>query len=310
MLTAASSTVQPAPVGVCERLPIVVEGISKQYKDGVWANRDLSLTARPGEILAILGPNGAGKTTLVRQITTELFPTAGEIRVFGHDVVADPDRVKSLMGIVPQEATLFEHLTVHQTLRIFGKLRGLSRRDAGRRADEVIGDLRLEEHRSKTIERLSGGLRRRVMVGIASLGRPHLLVLDEPTTGLDPQARRDLWTLLRRHREEGGTILLTTHYMEEAEALCDRVGIIHHGRLLALDTVANLRAAHGYEFKVSYTTNGDRSKTETMYGRDDQELVARIHAMGIRQFSVAKTNLEDVYLALTNGKESLDGDPG
>ena len=295
---------------VSEALPVVVTGVNKRYKDGVWANRDISLEARPGEVLALLGPNGAGKTTLVRQITTELFPTSGSIRVFGHDVVTEPEQVKSLMGIVPQEATLFEHLTVRQTLRIFGKLRGLSRGQATQRADEVIADLSLAEHRDKIVERLSGGLRRRVMVGIASLGRPPLIVLDEPTTGLDPQARRDLWALLRRHREEGGAILLTTHYMEEAEALSDRVGIMRDGRLLALDTVANLRAAHGYEFKVSYAPNGDRGVAQTLYGKDDRELVAQVQAKGIQQYNVARTNLEDIYLALTDGEESLDGDAG
>ncbi len=303
-------TRDPGGPPVSEGLPIIVEGVNKRYKDGVWANRDISLEARAGEVLAVLGPNGAGKTTLVRQITTELFPTSGSIRVFGHDVVTEPVQVKNLMGIVPQEATLFEHLTVRQTLRIFGKLRGLSRRQAAQRADEVIVDLSLTEHRDKIIERLSGGLRRRVMVGIASLGRPPLIVLDEPTTGLDPQARRDLWSLLRRHREEGGTILLTTHYMEEAEALSDRVGIMRDGRLLALDTVANLRAAYGYEFKVSYTLNGDRGASETLYCKDDRDLVAQVQAKGIHQFSVARTNLEDIYLALTDGEETLNGDPG
>lgn len=290
--------------------PLVVDSINKRYKGGVWANQNISLVAEQGEILGILGPNGAGKTTLVRQITTELFPTSGTIHVFGHDVVAEPNRVKSLMGIVPQEAKLYELLTVKQIFRIFGKLRGLSPRAASRRADELIADLRLEDHRDVMAMKLSGGLQRRVMVGIAALGRPSLIVMDEPTTGLDPQSRRDLWKLLRSYRERGATILLTTHYMEEAEALCDRVGIIHQGRLVALDTVPNLRAAHGYEFKVTFSTNstnGDDSETQTLYGKNDDELVERVRAMGIRQFSVSRTNLEDVYLALTDGKESLDG---
>ena len=260
-----------------------------------------------GEILGILGPNGAGKTTFVRQITTELLPTSGEIRVFGLDVVAEPARVKAKMGIVPQEGSLFAELTVHQTLRIFARLRGLSSGDAQRRADEVIVDLALGEHRNVTTMHLSGGLRRRVMVGICSLGRPRLMVLDEPTTGLDPQSRRDLWALLRRYREQGASVLLTTHYMEEAETLCDRVGIIQRGHLLVLDTVANLKAAHGYEFKVTYTLNGQDGEIRTLYGKDDAELVERVRAMGARQFAVARTNLEDVYLALTDGKEALDG---
>ena len=266
------------------------------------------MQAEPGELLGILGPNGAGKTTLVRQITTEIFPTSGEIRVFGHDVVTEPSATKALLGIMPQEATLFEYLTVQQHLRIFGKLRGLPPKDARRRAEELIEDLHLAEHRNVLIGKLSGGLRRRVLVGIAALAQPPLMVLDEPTTGLDPQSRRDLWSLLRRYREQGATVLLTTHYMEEAEALCDRVGIIDHGRLLALDTVDNLRSAHGYEFKVTYSPNGSAAEVETIYGADDQELVARVRGMGIHQFSVSRTTLEDIFLALTGEKEGLSGD--
>lgn len=289
-------------------LPLSVRELNKRYKGGSWANRDITLQAEPGEILGILGPNGAGKTTLVRQITTEIFPTSGEIRVFGHDVVTEPSATKALLGIMPQEATLFEYLTVQQHLRIFGKLRGLSPKDARRRAEELIEDLHLAEHRNVLIGKLSGGLRRRVLVGIAALAQPPLMVLDEPTTGLDPQSRRDLWSLLRRYKEQGATVLLTTHYMEEAEALCDRVGIIDHGRLLALDTVDNLRSAHGYEFKVTYSPNGSAAEVETIYGADDQELVARVRGMGIHQFSVSRTTLEDIFLALTGEKEGLSGD--
>ena len=129
------------------------------------------------------------------------------------------------MGILPQEAELYESLSVKQTLRIFGKLRGLNSKDANRRAEELISDLRFEEHRNVVGMKLLGGLKRRVMVGLAALANPRLIIMDEPTTGLDPQSRRDLWTLLREYRERGSTILLTSHYMQEAESLCDRVGI-------------------------------------------------------------------------------------
>lgn len=305
MNTTMEKTMKDAPGAA---LPLVVEKINKQYKGGVKANTDISLSIMPGEIMGILGPNGAGKTTLVRQITTELLPTSGSIRVFGIDVVAEPTRAKNVMGIVPQEAELYETLSVKQTLRIFGKLRGLDNKEANRRADELISDLRLEEHRSVTGLKLSGGLKRRVMVGLAALAHPQLIVMDEPTTGLDPQSRRDLWSLLRDYRERGTTILLTTHYMEEAESLCDRVGVIQNGRMLALDTVPNLKAAHGYEFKITYSTNGDENKTHTIYGKSDTELVEQVQAQGVRQFSVARTSLEDVYLALTD-EEETSGDP-
>ena len=288
--------------------PLALRNVSKQYSTGIWANRDVTLTAEKGEILGLLGPNGAGKTTLLRQITTELFPTTGEIRVFGHDAVTEPNVVKGLMGIVPQEGTLFGYLTVYHHLRIFGKLRGLSSKRASQRADELITELRLEEHRNVLAEKLSGGLKRRVLIGIAALANPPLMVLDEPTTGLDPQARRDLWSVLRRYRENGATVLLTTHYMEEAEALCDRVGIISHGHLLALDTVANLRASRGYEFKLTYSREGSGAEPDVIYGSDDGELIERVRGMGINQFNVSQTNLEDVFLALTGGEESLGSD--
>ena len=284
--------------------PIEVRDLNKRYKSGPWANRDITLTAQPGELLGILGPNGAGKTTLVRQITTELLPTSGEVRVFGHDAVRNPNEVKGYMGVVPQEANLFWGLSVRHHLRIFGKMRGLGSKDAARRAEELISDLRLAEHRDKPTEKLSGGLKRRLLVGIAALADPPLMVLDEPTTGLDPQARHDLWDLLRSYRQRGSTVLLTTHYMEEAEALCDRVGVIQGGQLLALDTVDNLRAAHGFEYKVTYDSDGG---PKTVYGAKDKALVERVQAKGIHQYAVSRTTLEDVYLALTDGKGSLDG---
>ena len=219
--------------------------------------------------------------------------------------MAEPTRAKNVMGIVTQEAELYESLSVKQTLRIFGKLRGLNSKDANRRAEELISDLRLEEHRNVVGMKLLGGLKRRVMVGLAALGDPRLIVMDEPTTGLDPQSRRDLWTLLREYRERKSTILLTSHFMQEAESLCDRVGIIQNGRLLALDTVPNLKAAHGYEFKITYSTNGNENKTNTIYGKSDQEYVEQVQAKGIRQFNAARTSLEDVYLALTNEEEPI-----
>ena len=153
------------------------------------------------------------------------------------------------------------------------------------------------------------------MLCIASVGRPAVMVLDEPTTGLDPQSRRNLWGVLRRARERGAFVLLTTHSMEEAEALCDRVGIIQDGKVLALDTVPNLRTNHGYQFKVTYfpnespseSANGPAGEPVTIYGADDQELIAKMQEKGIQQFSVGKTSLEDVYLNMTGGLDGFDG---
>ena len=284
--------------------PIEVQDLNKRYKDGTWANRNLSLTVDHGEVLGILGPNGAGKSTLVRQITTELVPTSGSVRVFGVDGISQPNLVKGYMGVLPQEAMLFWGLSVRHHLRIFGKLRGLSAKAASRRAEELISDLDLEEHKDKATETLSGGLKRRVLVGIASICDPPLLILDEPSVGLDPESRHALWDLLRRYRRRGSTVLLTTHYMEEAEALCDRVGIIQDGTLLALDTVEGLRKGIGYEFKVSFDSDG---RTETIYGSDDKTLVKQVQASGVQEYSVSRTTLEDVYLRLTSGDAGIKG---
>ena len=290
---------------ITNHFPLVITHLSKHYKDGVRANVDISLKAKPGEILGILGPNGAGKTTLVRQITTEIIPTSGEILILGHSTLSQSMEIKALLGIMPQEATLFDYLTVYQHLRIFAKLRGLTSRLAGKRADELVEDLDLAEHRDIAISKLSGGLKRRVLVGIAAISHPPVMVLDEPTTGLDLQSRRNLWILLKRYKQQGTFVLLTTHSMEEAEALCDRVGIIKDGRLLALNTVEGLRSENGFEFKATYYPN-DSNSGITIYGSDDAELVAQVNSMGFQQFAISRTSLEDIYLALTGGLDSFD----
>ncbi len=276
--------------------PIEVRNLNKQYKDGPQANRDISLTVNWGEALGVLGPNGAGKTTLVRQITTELIPTSGQVRVVGIDAVANPDNAKSRIGVVPQEARLFDGLSVYQHLRIFGVLRGLSRRDARERADELIAELDLTAHRDFNSERLSGGLRRRLLVGIAMTAEPDVLILDEPTVGLDVESRQRLWEVLQSYRQRDAAVLLTTHYMEEAETLCDRIGIIQDGRLISLDTIGNLRSAIGHEYKLVYETPEGR---QTVFGDDHLDLAAQLRAQGIDEYAVMRTSLEDVYLALT-----------
>ena len=275
---------------------VEVSDLTKRYSDGTLANHEISFTVEPGEFLGILGPNGAGKTTLVRQITTELTPTAGQVRVFGIDGLSHPNEVKRYMGIMPQQASLFFGLSVRHHLRIFGKLRGLPTGDSLNRADQLIVDLGLEEFRNKRADQLSGGLQRRLLLGVALVADPPLLILDEPSAGLDPLARHYLWDLLRSAHRQGSTILLTTHNMLEAEELCDRVGIVQRGSLLAHDTVTGLKSSHGYEFKITFASG---KGMETVYGRDDRLLVEKVQAQGIRQFSVSKTTLEDVFLGLT-----------
>ena len=284
---------------------IGITNLNKKYPDGTWANRDINLEVAAGEILAILGPNGAGKTTLVRQITTEVLPTSGEITIHGHDVKSEPETVKYLIGVVPQEGSLYWDLSAWQHFRLFGRLRGLSRREARVRAEELVSELHLEEHKDKPVQHLSGGLQRRVFVGIATLAHPSVLVLDEPTTGLDPQSRRNLWSTIHQYKNRGTTVLLTTHYMEEAEMLSDRVGVIHEGRLIALDTVKNLLSTQNLTVKATYRAEG-ASEPTTIFGSDDRELVDRLRAKNVREYSIRQANLEDVYLAITGTNERFE----
>jgi ABC-2 type transport system ATP-binding protein len=208
--------------------------------------------------------------------------------------------------VVPQGTHLYQYLTVHQHLRIFAKFRGFPPREAARRADQLVVDLELTAHRDVSVEKLSGGLMRRVLVGIAAMAQPPVMVLDEPTTGLDPQSRRNLWTLLRGYRERGAFVLLTTHSMEEAEILCDRVGILQDSRLLDIDTVDNLRANHGLQSKITYFPDRSVAEGVTLYGGDERELVNKVQELGFEEFSVGRTSLEDIYLAMTGGVEGFD----
>ncbi len=288
---------------ISQHVPIEASRVSKRYKDGTWANRDISLTVNRGEVVGILGPNGAGKTTLVRQITSELLPTSGSVRVFGRDVVKHPNETKATMGVMPQEATLFHGVSVWHHLRVFGQLRGLSRRFAVERTRELISEMGLAPHRDKPNEILSTGLRRRLVVAIAAVAAPPLLILDEPTTGLDPESRLKLWDVLRGYVKRGATVLLTTHYLEEAETLCNRIGIIKDGRLVALDTLQRLRVSHDFEYRVTFQANG---QSRTLYGNNDQALVEEARAQGVDQYAVARTNLEDIYLALTSSTWDSD----
>jgi ABC-type multidrug transport system ATPase subunit len=286
------------------RNAIEIRGLTKRYRTGVVANSAIDLDVLAGSVLGLLGPNGAGKTTLVRQLTGELLPTAGSIVVGGIDVARDPLRAKALMGVVPQEAGTFDVLKVEEHLLIFGRLHGLSRRAAHERADQMLLDLDLQAHRAKRSMELSGGLKRKLLVGMALMSRPPILVLDEPTTGLDPNARREVWSVVRSLRSEGATVLLTTHYMEEAEALCSRVAILGAGRILADGTVEEIRSLCRNRFKATYEEDGH---TRTLYGGTHQAVVAEVERLGLTEYAVMKTSLEDLYIELTAKAPEADG---
>jgi ABC-2 type transport system ATP-binding protein len=224
-------------------------GLQKRYADVV-AVAGLDLEVRRGECFGLLGPNGAGKTTTIEILEGLTSPDGGEVEVLGERWGQGRDRqLRARLGIQLQETQLNEKLSVEETLRLFRSFY-----PRGRSVDDVLGLVELESKRASWVGKLSGGQKQRLAVGCALVGDPELLFLDEPTTGLDPQSRRQLWDLLTRFRAGGGTILLTTHYMDEAEILCDRVAIVDLGKVIALDTpralVASLGAEHVVEFRL------------------------------------------------------------
>jgi ABC-2 type transport system ATP-binding protein len=223
-------------------------GLVKRYADVV-AVAALDLTVTAGECFGLLGPNGAGKTTTIEILEGLTAPDAGEVEVLGRHWAgaAESRALRERLGIQLQETQLADKLTVAETVRLF---RSFYR--AAHSVEEVLGLVALEEKRSAWVGKLSGGQKQRLAVACALVSRPELLFLDEPTTGLDPQSRRQLWDVIGRFRSEGGTVLLTTHYMEEAERLCDRVAIMDHGRVIALGTPRSLIASLGAEHVVEF----------------------------------------------------------
>lgn len=222
---------------------IVVEGLHKSYANGFVALKDIDLDVRRGEILALLGPNGAGKTTLIGIICGIVNPSSGTVTVDGHDVVRDWRVTRSLIGLVPQELKTESFETVWDTVRFSRGLFGKARNDA--HIERVLRDLSLWDKRDNKIMMLSGGMKRRVMIAKALSHEPQILFLDEPTAGVDVELRRDMWQLVRRLRASGVTIILTTHYIEEAQDMADRVGVLQRGSLIVVDDTATLMSKLG-----------------------------------------------------------------
>src|ERR1700693_1154655 len=222
---------------------ISVEGVSKRFGDFT-AVDDVSFRVDTGETFGLLGPNGAGKSTLIRMMTTLLPITGGRITVFDQDVTLSPNRARLDIGVVPQALTSDTELTVQENLSIYAKLYGVKRDERRRAIKELLEIVGLTKWRDTEVHTLSGGMRRRVEVARGLVHRPKILFLDEPTTGLDPVSRVDVWQMLEKiQRERQLTILLTTHYMEEADRVCGRIGIIDHGQLITLDPPRNLKAS-------------------------------------------------------------------
>jgi ABC-2 type transport system ATP-binding protein len=224
---------------------ITVNEVTKQFRGRIQALDGLSLTIPRGVIYGLLGPNGAGKTTLIRILATLLRPDAGTARVAGYDVVRHPAAVRDRIGLAGQFAAVDDHLTGRENIAMIGRLYGLSRRETRARTERVLQRIHLDDAADRQVKTYSGGMRRRIDLAASLVGQPHVLFLDEPTTGVDPASRQDLWQLIRDLAAEGTTVLLTTQYLEEADQLADRIAVIDHGRLLTEGTATELKDRTG-----------------------------------------------------------------
>ena len=307
---------------------IRTEELSKTYPGGILAVDKLDLEVHAGEIFGLLGPNGAGKTTTAGMLTTRVIPTGGHALVGGVDVVAHPTAAKQLIGVVPQTNTLDRSLSVFENLYFHGRFFGMSAKTAKAEADRLLTRFRLTDRAHVPVLALSGGMAQRLMVARAIMHRPTILFLDEPTAGLDPQSRIALWEILGELHVDGQTILLTTHYMEEADQLCSRVAIIDHGRMLALDTPEELKRSVGADAMVTVQADGDLeqlaailsdqiagvSRVEVLDGvihlwcAETSGILPRIIELAesagntVRDVSSSEPTLETVFIDLT-GKE-------
>jgi len=242
---------------VSDGVVIHTDGLTKVYDTGVTAVDGLNLSVNEGEIFGLLGPNGAGKTTTVGMLTTRVIPTSGTATVGGIDVVAHPSTAKAQMGVVSQTNTLDRSLTVWENLYFHGRYFGMGKKESKRIASEILEVFRLADRADADVATLSGGMAQRLMVARSIFHRPRTLFLDEPTSGLDPQSRIALWEIIGQIHREGQTIVLTTHYMEEADRLCQRVAIMDHGKLLALDAPDALKRTVGGDSVVRITAGNE-----------------------------------------------------
>ncbi|MGZ8762906.1 MAG: ATP-binding cassette domain-containing protein [Acidimicrobiia bacterium] len=242
---------------------IRTDALTKVYPGDILAVDGLDLSVTRGEIFGLLGPNGAGKTTTGGMLTTRVIPTAGRAFVGGVDVVRHPTAAKQVIGVVPQTNTLDRSLTVWENLYFHGRFFGMNAKTSKAEATRLLEQFRLSDRAGVDVAALSGGMAQRLMVARAIMHRPAILFLDEPTAGLDPQSRIALWDILGELHTDGQTILLTTHYMEEADELCDRLAIIDHGRLLALDTPERLKRSVGIDAMITVSATGDLDRLAT-----------------------------------------------
>ena len=283
---------------------IYTENLCKNY-GSVKAINNLNLNVRAGEIFGFLGPNGAGKTTTIRVLTTLTRPTSGYVSVGGYDIRDEIDKVKKVIGVVQQHLSLDRDLTVRENMEFHARIQHLSSSKRKQRITELLEYVELTAYADKMIDMLSGGMKKKASIVCSLLHEPKLLFLDEPTVGLDAQARRRLWDLVRRLNKDGTTIFLTTHYIEEAEVLCDRVGIMHHGQLIAVDEPANLREKVG---SIVVETLVDNKDTHYQFFANREAATNYVKSLPseVKTVIIRESNLEDVFIEQTGEKV---GDP-
>jgi ABC-2 type transport system ATP-binding protein len=326
------STTAPTTSATSTDAIIETVELTKVYEGSDFRAVDsLDLTVHQGEIFGLLGPNGAGKTTTAGMLTTRVIPTSGVAFVAGVDVVAHPALAKQAVGVVSQTNTLDRQLTVWENLYFHGRLFGMGAAASRRTADELLEQFQLSRWAKASVYALSGGMAQRLMVARSIFHRPAVLFMDEPTAGLDPQSRLALWDILRELHAAGQTILLTTHYMEEADLLCGRVAIMDHGKILALDTPEGLKRSVGVDTIVTVKASGDGASlaatlatalggvTRTrvtdhgveLHVRGSDRLLARTVAaaedagFAVEDLSMSEPSLETVFINLT-GKDLRD----
>lgn len=280
---------------------LTLNHIRKTYGSTI-AVDDLTLEIRPGEIFGLLGPNGAGKTTTVNLAVGVLIPDCGEVSIAGLGSPTQPV-VRRSIGVASQSLALYDDLSAEENLSFFGGMYGLTRRALRHRVSWSLDFVELSDRRHHRVKTYSGGMKRRLNLAVALVHDPVLLLLDEPTVGVDPQSRNALFDNILALRDEGKTIVYTTHYMEEAQRLCDRVGIIDHGRLLALDSVEKLIEEHGGQQTVTVT---QASGVQTLTTDEPLATLSRLQESGtLLSYSVKRPNLESVFLNLT-GRQLRD----